>query len=163
MENLKLKLDKPNKRTQGYYLDLISSFLTVNNNVVQNFKISSIMEGQNPVWSNAPDLCLVPGLSLLISISHWGVLNSLFLPLPPPPFLSFSEPPTKAHTQTHQCFLSCGSLINDRLSGKWHLWWLQHFWRTFFFQLRGKDANEGAHFRVRHSYCSDYRSWYRSS
>lgn len=54
---------------------------------------------------------------------------------PPPPFLN-SLPHklkhTRAHTHKHT-HRSCRSLINDKLSGKWHLWWLQHFWRFFFF------------------------------
>lgn len=51
------------------------------------------------------------------------------------PFPSFSPTQTHKHTHTRQHSLSRGSLINDRLSGKWHLWWLQHFWRTLFFNI----------------------------
>lgn len=89
--------DKPNKRIEGYNLDLISY---CSNNVVQNFKISSIMEGQNPGWSNAPDLCLLPGLSLFISISHWGVLNSLFSSSSLPFFLWASYKSSHTNTPT---------------------------------------------------------------
>lgn len=68
---------------------------------------------------------------------------------------------TNSNTHTHQHSLSCGSLINARLSGKWHLWWLQHCWRTLFFlyELREKDANEHTRFRAQHGRYKDYRSW----
>lgn len=159
----KKKWHKLNKRTRGHYLDtvLIVDFLRLLTRTVT-------INVQHLTWAateaclvDAPDLCLVPGLSRLVSSSSWGVLSPLFLP-PPSPFPSFSPTQTQTHTHTHQRSLSCGSLINNRLSGKWHLWWLQHFCRTLFFfqyELRGKDANEDALFRAQQGCYLDYRSW----
>lgn len=119
-EKVEIKLHKLNNRRQGHYLDPVlivdfSRLLTTpaNNNVVQHLTSAvSWQDGTALGRTHLTFVCFVAFLS-----PYRGDLKSLFLSLPPS-LTSFSWLTKTSRTNTHQRFLSCGSLINDRLSGK---------------------------------------------